>query len=126
MTSIIIDTGVDGTFSETALATTDYELIPRNAGKGPEPEPYTGIELTPYGTVYAWPVRARIQVTGIWGWPSVPEGIKRACVQLTGILRMESPRSTNQFTDLGNIMGSSRAAQDILNNLTRDFRKITF
>jgi len=49
-TSIKIDEDDDGLFTdETGLASTDYILGPQNADVGPEPSPYTHIDLTRWG-----------------------------------------------------------------------------
>ncbi len=94
-TTIKIDSDLDGLFTdETALASTDYELRPLNAPDGPEAEPYTSIVLTPWGNWGAWPIGAKVQIIGKWGWPAIPDGVKQACIQLTAIWRLESPRAT--------------------------------
>jgi len=62
VTTIKIDEDQDGTFDESALATTEYELLPRNS------EPKRTISMTDYGTTYAWPARSRVQIVGRWGY----------------------------------------------------------
>lgn len=62
VTTIKIDEDQDGTYDETALASTEYELLPRNT------EPKRVISMTDYGTTYAWPARSRVQVVGRWGY----------------------------------------------------------
>ena len=117
-TSIKIDDGDDGSFSgDTALASSDYELNPLNASKGPEPRPYTHIVLTSWGTKGEWPEGQRVEITGKWGWPSVPEAIKRATIELTGILRVESARATSRVDEIGTVIGMSSAAQNIIQRL---------
>lgn len=81
LTSLKTDDGGDGTF-ETTWTAADYELLPKNASAGPEPRPFTSIEAI--GS-YTFPIayermasRYRVEITGTWGWPSVPEGIKAA------------------------------------------------
>lgn len=98
VTSITIDEARDNTFS-TTLTTNDYELLPRNAAKGPESWPYTQIELTSWGSHWAWLPSARVKVTGVWGWPSVPEPIKNACIDLTRIRRNEIPEGLQASED---------------------------
>src|SRR5262245_9113373 len=81
VTSIKIDTDRDGSFAdETALATTDYELWPLNAGAGSEPSPYRCVRATEWGTVGVWPAGSKVAVNGVFGWPAVPESVKRACI----------------------------------------------
>lgn len=118
VTTIKIDEDRDGLFTdETALAATDYELLPRNAADGPEPAPYTTIELTPWGTKYAFPTGCRVEVVGIFGWPAVPQAIVRACCHLTAILRLDSARATGRIMELDNIYATSREAQTIVGEL---------
>lgn len=92
VTSITIDEARDNTFS-TTLTTNDYELLPRNAGKGPEVWPYTQIELTPWGSRWGWLPHVRVKVTGVWGWPSVPQPVVDAVIDITRIRRHEMPES---------------------------------
>ncbi len=127
VTTIKIDEDRDGLFTdETALASTDYELTPRNAALGPEPAPYTGMELTEYGTKVAFTPGARVQVTGIWGWPSVPARVKRACIHLTAILRLETPRATRTTSEIGEILETNPRAMDIISDLIRVDRRVVF
>lgn len=121
---IKIDEDQDGSFAdETALASTDYELWPENAALGAEPQPYTGIYIPEYSTKVGFPPNTRIQVTAAWGWPSVPAAVERATAHLCGILRLESPRATSRVSELGESIGTSREAQRILDDLTRQYRR---
>jgi hypothetical protein len=85
LSALKTDDGGDGTF-ETTWTSTDYELGPVNAAAGPEARPYTTLEAIgsytfpiPYGRGAS---RYRVEVTGVWGWPSVPFGIKQAALLL--------------------------------------------
>jgi len=124
--TIKIDEDQDGDFSdETALAASDYELIPRSAPYGSEPRPYTAIELTTWGTKGCFVPGARVEVTGVHGWPSVPAAIKRACIQLTAILRLDSPRAQRQVTDLGQVVEMSPQGAGIVRDLIREgYRRV--
>jgi hypothetical protein len=125
VTTIKIDEDKDGVFSdETALAATDYELLPRNAALGPEPAPYTAMELTQWGAKNAFTPGARVEVTGIWGWPAVPERVKRACIHLTAILRLETPRATRTLNELGQILDTNQKAASIIDDLIRMDKRI--
>lgn len=115
VSSITVDEGRDNTFSRTLVAS-DYELLPRNAAQGPEPEPYRQIFLTNYGTLFGWPSQARVKVHGIFGWPSVPVGIRDGCIELAGILLGDSPLATRQYTDMGAV-GASTEARGIVRGL---------
>jgi hypothetical protein len=88
---------------------TDYRLRPLNAAL--EGEPYNRIERI--SGAWALPVR----VTGIWGWPSVPEGIRAACIELTAIWRLETPRATNRVMEMNEITAVSGRARTIVDEL---------
>lgn len=120
---IVIDSDRSGTFTETPLATTDYELWPLNAAKGPEPEPYTSIVLPSWSTCMGFPFGVRVRVTAIWGWPEVPPAINRATCQLTAILRLESPRATSRVTEVGEVIGMSKIGMEIVTDLKRVYAK---
>lgn len=120
ITTIDIDQSLDNSFS-LALTASDYELLPRNAANMPEPEPYRTVAISDYGTQGAWLPGARIRVTGIGGWPSVPAAIVAATIELTAILRIESPRATNRVNEMNQVLSTSRAAQGIISDLTRTY-----
>ena len=127
-TSVKIDKDNDGLFSdETALAGTDYILIPRNAQLGPESEPYQAIELTPWGDQTAWPEGVWVEVIGKFGWPAVPEAIRQATIDVTGILKMETPRATNRIVDdLAGAIEASPQAHGIVKGLQVVYRRWGF
>jgi hypothetical protein len=117
-TSIKIDEDRDGDFAdETALAVTDYLLQPEDAPDGPEPEPYTSIQIPTWSTKGGFPANTRVEIIGKWGWPAVPGAIKRACIELTAVLRLESPRATRTVDAVGTVLGMSKLANDILAEL---------
>jgi|TARA_R110002020_G_scaffold273457_4_gene488613 hypothetical protein len=118
-----VDENDDGTFGESAWASTDYELLPRNAADGPEPAPYTELFIPPWSTKNLWG-HHRVELNGKFGWPSVPSAIERACVQLTGILRLETPRGTRQV-NIGaeTVLETSEIAQDIVADLLNVYGK---
>lgn len=79
ITTLKTDSNGDGTY-ETTISAANYVLEPYNAAvKG---EPYTELELI---NAVTFPIPAAsgrenlIQITGTWGWPSVPVEIKQAC-----------------------------------------------
>lgn len=124
-TSIKIDEDGDGDFSdETALTATEYEMLPLNATLGPEPEPYTQIQLTPWGDQGSWPHLARVQIIGPWGWPAVPEAIKRGCIEITAIKRGESFRATNRIQEgMDTSIEASPQAQGIIRDLINVYER---
>lgn len=125
---IVIDEDRDGSFAdETPLAASDYRLLPLNAPLGPEPKPYNRIEIPSWSSrMGAWPPATQVQITARWGWPAVPEPVRAACIHLTGILRLESPRATSRISEaIGETIGISREGQSIIKDLTRWYRRIT-
>lgn len=118
--SVEIDESHDGTYG-LALTAGDYELLPRNAATRPEPEPYRQILLTPHSAIGAWPSGGRVRVTGIGGWPSVPQGIVSATIELTRILRIESPRASSAMNEMQQVLTTSRVAQGIVSDLVAKY-----
>ena len=119
LTSIKVDEDDDGSFAdESAWASTDYELLPHNATDGPEPGPYTQIHIPPWSSKDLWG-NHHVEITATFGWPAVPSAIEQACVQLTGILRLETPRATRSVNvGAETVLETSRAAQDIVTGLS--------
>jgi hypothetical protein len=121
-TSVQVDTNNDGVV-DTTYAATDYRLLPLNADKGPEPRPYDELLIVEdWSTRPQWQEGQLVRVTGRWGWPAVPEAIKRACIHLTAILRLETPRVQTQITDIGQVVQTSREARGIIADLYRRYR----
>jgi hypothetical protein len=97
------------------VATTAYELGPLNASL--EGQPYSLIRRT--SGVWA----SRVRVTGIWGWPAVPEAIRAATIELAAILRIESPRATSAINEDQQVLSTSRAGQAIVSGLMGTFTR---
>lgn len=107
----------DGTF-ETTWAGTDYELQPINPTSGPEPRPYTGLLATggrwfPTGSYTGR--SARVEVTGVWGWPAVPVDVSQACLLLAARVykRKESPDGVSNWGDFG-VLRVGRTDPDVV------------
>lgn len=119
-----IDQNRSGVY-DTTVTPAQYQLWPRNAAVGPEPKPYNALFLPPYSTFsLLWTPYCDVEITAIWGWPSVPKAIERACIQLTGILRMDSPRATRLVTAVDNVMDTSYEAQNIIKELMMAYTKV--
>lgn len=75
-------TAQGGTFPITWPAGS-YQLLPYNPGKTGEPWPYTSIRAVG-GLTFPWVTPLilmrmdRIQVTGVFGWPAVPQAVRTA------------------------------------------------
>ena len=77
--ALMVDANGDGTY-ETEI--TDYVLCPKGAAtRAPYPQPFTEIELL-NGTTFPAAVPSGreflIEVSGVWGWPSVPIEVKQS------------------------------------------------
>jgi hypothetical protein len=75
-------TAQGGTYPVTWPAAA-YQLLPYNPGKTGEPWPYTSIRAVG-GLTFPWVVPLllmrmdRVQVTGVFGWPAVPQAVRTA------------------------------------------------
>lgn len=126
VTTIKEDEDQDESFAdETAWATADFELLPRNAAVGEHTRPYTMILATLNGAKRQW-LGVKVQIVGTFGWPAVPIAIQRASIQLTGIWRLESPRATSQITEMGTVLGTSRMANEIVERVAKSYTAVTF
>lgn len=123
--SIKIDEDRDGLFSdETALASTDYQLFPLNADKGPEPAPWNVIHIPSWSAKSGWPPGSPVEVTAIWGWPAVPKAIERATCHLAAIVRMESPRALSGIgQDVESVLDQLPDGQRIVAQLSNAYRR---
>lgn len=126
--SITIDEQRTGSFvGLTPLAVTDYELRPLNAAVGPEARPYTSIYIPEWSTQSGgFPAQARVEIVGVWGWPAVPEAIKAATIQLTGILRIETPRASRSIDELNRVVSMSQIGTNIINDLMSGYSRSGF
>lgn len=122
-TSVIIDLNGDGSWSDAALAATDYQAQPLNALLQPEAWPYTSLVMTPWGKYGKWSKDDRVQVTAKFGWPAVPDAVARATIHLTAILRLETPRATRRIEELGQAIEASADAQRIIHGLIAQYRR---
>lgn len=131
VTTIKTDTGGDGTFDVT-WAATDYQLEPLNGLAGGISTPTTRIRAI---GDYLWPVyeprnvnsnQASVQVTGVFGFSSVPIAIKQATIlaSLRAYKRYESPTGVLGFSDMG-VVRVGRLDPDV-ERLVAPYRKIRF
>lgn len=123
VTSVVIDTNVDDTFA-TTLTSADYELLPRNAALGSEPGPYRQLRLTEWGAQVTFPARARVRITGVWGWPAVPEAIRAATIEIARLWLLQTPRATQRVDEVGTSIATSRAAQSIVDKVPDRYRRV--
>ena len=134
-TSVVIDWNQDGVFNtpgDITLNVTnlghpsmfqDFELWDLDAPFGPEPKPWTTIVLPIRSQLIGFLAGTRIAVTATWGWPAIPPAIVDATIQLTAILRLETPRATSSMTDVGVVVGTSPQARSIIHDLKANYTK---
>ena len=123
------DSNGDGTFDQT-WDTSDYQLEPLNGIAGGITTPYTRIRAV--GT-YLFPTyeprnvdanQASVQVTGVFGFSSVPTAIKQATIisALRLYKRLESPTGVLGFSDVG-VVRVGRVDPDV-ERLIGPYRKV--
>lgn len=87
VTSLQTDASGDGTW-ETTWAASDYQLLcadgTPNTNAGPEPRPFrrikaVGVQTFPIPSAWSTARDDLVQITGVWGWPTIPDRIRRAC-----------------------------------------------
>lgn len=102
VTTLKTDDNGDGTFETTWTANTDYQLQPLN----------TVLQTRPYNRIVAvggktFPIMIQpdlpgVQVNGVWGWSSVPDDVREACVLLSmrGFARYNAALGVVGFADM--------------------------
>lgn len=129
LTTLKSDSNGDGTFDQT-WASTDYQLEPLNGIAGGITTPYTRIRAV--GT-YLFPTyeprnvdanQASVQVTGVFGFASVPTAVKQATIisALRLYKRLESPTGVLGFSDVG-VVRVGRVDPDV-ERLIGPYRKV--
>jgi len=131
ITTLKTDSDGDGVFDVT-WETTDYQLNPLNGIAGGISTPYTQVRAIGQ---YLFPIyeprnvnsnEASVQITGVWGWASIPTAVKQACIILSmrQFKRYDSPTGVMGFGDLG-VMRVGRVDPDV-EKLLMPFRKMAF
>lgn len=90
VTSLNVDQIGNGTFSEAWTLNVDYQLKlgwdRYNINAAGVPRPYTKVQVLTSGKwfPYVWPYTHldRVQITGVWGWQSVPPPVAQATLVL--------------------------------------------
>jgi hypothetical protein len=110
VTSLNVDRDGDGVYEETWAQGTDYQLQVSpghfNAAAKGEAWPYTGFSIAgPKFIPVVWPFSHldRIQVTGAFGWPSVPLAVKQAAlISAADLFRLkDAPFGVAGFGEFG-------------------------
>lgn len=99
------DSSGDGVY-ETSWAASDYQLHPVNPSAAPEQRPYTKVKAIARTFPLLYQNLARtdlVQITGVWGWPAVPYGIREAAKVLAAELfkLKDAPFGVAGFGELG-------------------------
>ena len=129
VTTIKSDSNGDGTFDQ-AWAGTDYQLEPLNGRAGGIDTPAT--RLRAIGQ-FLWPVyeprnvdadQASVQVTGVFGFSSIPIAIRQATIlsALRAYKRYVSPTGVLGFSDMG-VVRIGRLDPDV-ERLVSPYRKV--
>lgn len=86
-----IDTDASGTYETTLTINTDFYLEPSNAAAEYPVRPYTEICINRNTGSYYFPTgyeAPTVQVTAKFGWPAVPDDVKKAClIQATQLFK---------------------------------------
>ena len=123
-------TDADGVFDQT-FAATDFQLEPLNGIAGGIVTPFTQVRAV--GDFF-FPVyqprdipsgRATVEITGVFGFPSIPIAIKQATVlaSLRAYKRYESPTGVLGFSDMGVVRVGARLDPDV-QRLIEPYRKL--
>jgi hypothetical protein len=112
VTSLLTD--ISGTrVWDTTWAVTDYDLTPDNAAD--INWPYTAIRQRPFTSRWFPTIRKAVQVTGVWGWPAVPNDIVEATIlqSIRLFKRKDSPFGVAGQGDFGRIALLPRVDPDV-------------
>lgn len=101
--SEIKTSSTDPLIFDTTWEAGDYQVLPANRWANGAYYPITGITATDNYLFPVWADMALVKVTGQFGWASVPEPIKFACIIQASRLfkRLESPLGVAGVSDIG-------------------------
>jgi hypothetical protein len=101
--SEIKTSATDPLIFDTTWSADDYQVLPANRWANGAYYPITGITATDNLLFPVWADMALVKVTGQFGWASVPEPIKFACIIQASRLfkRLESPLGVAGVSDIG-------------------------
>jgi len=96
-------------------SSTDFQTIPANTLANGAFAPITGLVAVYNYFFPTWQESNLVQVTGTWGWPSVPEPIKFATIIQASRLfkRLESPLGVAGVSDMGIMRVGSNIDGDV-------------
>jgi hypothetical protein len=125
LTTLKTSTAADGIFDTTWTAT-DYQLEPLNGIAGGMAVPFDSIRAVGNFTYPISGGEATVQVTGVFGFATVPVAIEQATVLLASRIfkRNDSPGGVMGFGDIG-VVRVSRIDPDI-DRLIMPYKKLRF
>lgn len=115
VTAFKTDEAGDGTF-EITWAAGDYQLLPFNRPDGGPHTSVAAIASRQFPVRWSRSGRAdRVEITGIWGWPTIPHTVRQAClIQSSRILkRRHSPEGVIGPSEFGVVRVSTRLDPDV-------------
>lgn len=120
------DDQADGAFDIT-WSTSDYQLEPLNGKLAGQAWAFTRIRAADN---YLFPVEnglALVKVTGVWGWPAVPQAIEYATIMQSQRLfkRLDSPTGILGFGDMGAVRVTRQLDPDVA-EMVNPFRREGF
>lgn len=128
ITTLKTDTGADGTFA-TTWTTDDYQLLPYNVDAAAELLPYNEIKAIGSKTfpiAYGLGRRNLVQVTGVFGWPKVPYGIRQGALILAAdtFKLKDAPFGIEGSADFTTNVGDNRRAMRFIDPYRREAVKV--
>lgn len=123
VTSVKVSDGADKVY-DIVFAASDYQLEPLNGKINGTPWPYTGIRAVGDYLFSVVGQEATVEVTGVWGWPSVPTAIRQATILQSAryYKRSDSPMGVAGFDAMG-VVRLSNIDPDIY-TLLESYKKI--
>lgn len=120
------DDQADGAFDIT-WSTADYQLEPLNGKLAGQTWAFTRIRAADN---YLFPVEnglALVKVTGVWGWPAIPQAIEYATIMQSQRLfkRLDSPTGILGFGDMGAVRVTRQLDPDVA-EMVNPFRRDGF
>lgn len=113
--SEIKTSATDPLIFDTTWASDDYQVLPANRYSNGAYYPITGLTATDNLLFPVWADMALVKVTGQFGWASIPEPIKFACIIQASRLfkRLESPLGVAGVSDIGIMRVGSSVDGDV-------------
>lgn len=115
--TVKVDTSGDGTFGTTWTSGTNYLIQPVNRERnGTTPWPCEELSLLA-GSSFPFSTTGRpaVRVTATWGWASVPDPVRQACLIKSARLfrRMQTPEGIAGGSEFGVIRISNKEDPDV-------------